>query len=393
VIETPLQQSGWERYMSQLSITTEPFALAGRPPAGATLLWEWKYTASGIAASGTLISSSKLDTSGHFLISDITGWRNGDPITALEPAGQAIPGNEGFPVDDLIGPGGSLTSNGFGYETASGNFANPFFADFVTPPTFQEVITQPAFSEVPIQYQAHRVPGVTIATAAPATQGDALSLVVIHAPRSGILSLQGASVQYIPPGKSSHTPVTFSFELKDQNGNSTPVVSVIAAGNGSHTLTGAASGYTDISLGKGNNTITLNGSKNVVALGSGTDTVHGGTGDTISIAGDTRLAIHGTNEMVFVGGGNVAIDDLSTGLKLSIGPTIGHAIISGFASDPNSVVDLTGGLGGFTDAAMVLSALKSDGRGGTLLSFGKGHFLDLIGVTPEQLHAANFQIN
>jgi hypothetical protein len=378
--------------MGQPSIMPEPFNLAGPLPPGAILLWEWKYSASGIAASGALTSSSKLDASGHFLISGITGLRNGDPITALEPAGQAIPGNEGFPVDDLIGPGGSLSGNGFGYETAAGNFANPFFADFLKPPTFREVVSQPAFSEVSIQFQAHIVPGVTIATAAPAVPGDALSLVVLHAPRSGVLSLHGTSVQYIPPSRNSHASVTFSFDLKDQNGNTTPVVSVIAAGNGSHTLTGSASGYTDISLGNGNNTITLSGSNNTVTLGSGSDTVHGGNGDTISITGNTRLAIHGTHEMVFVGDGNVAIDDFSTGLNLSIGPTIGHAIISGFASDPNSMVDLAGGLGGFTDAAMVVSALKSDGRGGTLLSFGNGHFLDFVGVTPEQLRATNFHI-
>ena len=170
--------------------------------------------------------------------------------------------------------------------------------------------------------------------------------------------MHGTSVQYIPPSRGSHIPVTFSFDLKDQNGNTTPVISVIAAGNGSHTLTGAASGYTDISLGKGNNTITLSGSKNAVTVGSGSDTVHGGNSDTISIVGDTRLTVHGTNEMVFVGGGDVAVNDLSIGLKLSIGPTIGHAVISGFASDPNSVVDLTGGLGGFTDPATVLSAFK-----------------------------------
>jgi hypothetical protein len=392
VTETPLQQSGQERMMSQPSITPEPFALAGPLPAGAILLWEWQYSASGIAASGSLTSSSSLGASGHFLISGITGFRNGDPIIALEPAGQAIPGNEGFPVDDLIGPGGSLTGNGFGYETATGNFANPFFADFLTPPTFREVVSQPAFSEVSIQFQAHMVPGVTIATAAPAAPGDTMSLDVIHAPRSGILSLIGTSVQYIPSSRNSHTPVTFSFDLRDQNGTMTPVVTVITAGNGSHTLTGAASGYTDISLGKGNNTITLSGSKNAVTLGSGADAVHGGNGDTISIAGDTRLAIHGTDEMVFVGGGNVAIDDFSTRLNLSIGPTIGHAIISGFASDPNSVVDLTAGVGGFTDTAMVLSALESDDRGGTLLSFGKGQFLDFVGITPAQLHATNFHI-
>jgi hypothetical protein len=79
--------------MGQPSIMPEPFNLAGPLPPGAILLWEWKYSASGIAASGALTSSSKLDASGHFLISGITGLRNGDPITALEPAGQAIPGN------------------------------------------------------------------------------------------------------------------------------------------------------------------------------------------------------------------------------------------------------------------------------------------------------------
>jgi hypothetical protein len=62
-------------------------------------------------------------------------------------------------------------------------------------------------------------------------------------------------------------------------------------------------------------------------------------------------------------------------LNLSIGPTIGRAVISGFALDANGVVDLTGGLGGFRDTTMVLFALKSDGRGGTLLSFGKVTFL------------------
>jgi hypothetical protein len=121
--------------------------------------------------------------------------------------------------------------------------------------------------------------------------------------------------------------------------------------------------------------------------------VHGGNGDTISISRDTRLAIHGTNEMVFVGGGDIAIDDFSVGLKLLIGPTIGHAIISGFASDPNGVIDLAGGVGGFTDAAMVLSALSNDGRGGTLLSLGKGQLLDFVGIPPGQFHATNFQID
>ena len=76
-------------------------------------------------------------------------------ITGLEPTGEAIPGNSGFPVDNLITAGGLLTSHGFGFATADGNYANPFYADFRTPPRFLEVFTQPAsmgFTEVPIQF-------------------------------------------------------------------------------------------------------------------------------------------------------------------------------------------------------------------------------------------------
>ena len=246
---------------------------------------------------------------------------------------------------------------------------------------------------MPIQFNAHIVPGITIATATPAIPGGTLSLDVIHTPRNGVLSLIGTTVQFLPFSKHSHSPVSFSFDLKDQNGNATPVVTVIYAGNGSHTLSGAATGYTDISVGHGDNTITLHGTKNAVTLGSGSDIVHGATGDTISLAGNTSLAIYGTSEMVFVGDGKTAIDDRSTGLQVSIGPTIGRAVIAGFASDPSGVVDLTGGIGGFTDTAMVLAALQSDGRGGTLLSFGQGHFLDFAGVAQNQLHAANFHID
>jgi hypothetical protein len=381
--------------MSQPWITLEPFTLAGPLPAQAPLLWEWRYTGDGILANGTLISTSRPDANGYYQISGITGSRNGESITGLEPTGDAIPGNEGYPVDNLISPGGSLTVNGFGYETADGNYANPYYANYLTPPIYQEMFTQPTssgFSEVPIAFQANRIPGVTIATVTPAFAGDALSLAVIQAPRSGTLSLYGLSVQYVPASKPPLRPVTFSFDVQDEHGSTTPVVTVIAAGDGSHKLSGAASGYTDISLGNGDNAIALSGSNNSVTVGSGADTVRGGYGDTINLDGNTKLAIYGTDEMVFVGDGNAAIDDRSTGLQLQIGPTTGHNVIVGFASDPSAVVDLTGGIGGFTDTATVLSALKSDGRGGTLLSFGNGHFLDFYGVMSSQLHAANFQV-
>ncbi|MFL5288977.1 MAG: hypothetical protein ACJ8AW_50495, partial [Rhodopila sp.] len=198
--------------------------------------------------------------------------------------------------------------------------------------------------------------------------------------------------QYLPAGRHPVTNVSFSFYLADQDGQTTPIVTVLAAGEGSHTLAGAATGYTDISLGKGENAIALSGSHNTVALQSGSDIVRGGTDDTIAINGNTSLAISGSNEMVFVSG-NASIADRSTGLQVEVGQTTGHVVISGFAADPTGVVDPTGGVGGFADVAAVLSALTSDDHGGTQLSLGTASALDFAGVTPSQLHAANFHIS
>jgi hypothetical protein len=96
--------------------------------------------------------------------------------------------------------------------------------------------------------------------------------------------------------------------------------------------------------------------------------------------------------MVFIGTGNATVTDFSTGLDLKIGPTAGADVLAHFASDPNGIVDLIGGIGGFQTAAAALTALKSDGHGGSLLSFGAGSSLDFSGVAASQLHASNFQI-
>jgi hypothetical protein len=132
-------------------------ALAAPLPGRASLLWDWTYTGAGIAASGTFTTDDAPDSGGYYHITGITGSRNGVAITDLEPAGEAIPGNAGFPLDNLVSAGGLLTSHGFGFATADGNYANPFYADFQTPPRFLEVFTQPAlmgFSELPIRFAA-----------------------------------------------------------------------------------------------------------------------------------------------------------------------------------------------------------------------------------------------
>jgi hypothetical protein len=132
-------------------------ALAAPLPGQASLLWNWSYTGAGIAASGTLTTNDIPDGAGYYHIMGITGSRNGVAIVSLEPAGKALPGNAGFPVDNLISASGRLTSHGAGFATADGNYVNPFYSDFSTPPHFLEVFTQPAsmgFSELPIEFAA-----------------------------------------------------------------------------------------------------------------------------------------------------------------------------------------------------------------------------------------------
>ena len=132
-------------------------------PAHASLLWSWSYTGAGIAAGGTLTTTDTADAQGFFQITGITGTRNGQTITGLQPAGTAIPGNDGFPVDNLIRASGpQLTGNGFGFAITDGTFANPFFADFILPAGTLEFFSAPPFtsaigtedSELPVTFTA-----------------------------------------------------------------------------------------------------------------------------------------------------------------------------------------------------------------------------------------------
>jgi hypothetical protein len=61
-------------------------------PANASILWDWNYSGSGITASGTFTTGDTPDANGAYLITDITGTRNSETITALQPPGTSIPG-------------------------------------------------------------------------------------------------------------------------------------------------------------------------------------------------------------------------------------------------------------------------------------------------------------
>jgi hypothetical protein len=137
-------------------------------PAAASTLWNWDYSAPGITASGTLTTVDNPNANGGYLITAITGARNSETITGLQPVGTSIPGNEPFVVDDLVflGPGPQLTGDGFGFSTAGGNFSNPFYADFLPVPGYLEFFSKPPFtfgspgpedSELPVQFSASPV--------------------------------------------------------------------------------------------------------------------------------------------------------------------------------------------------------------------------------------------
>ncbi len=117
-------------------------------PAHASLLWDWSYSGDGVTADGTFITGNTA-TAGYYQITGITGIRNGSPIIALEPAGDAIPQNTGYPVDNLITAAGLLTDNGFGYETANGDYANPYdydgFFEFFSDPG-NDTTSEPAIT-------------------------------------------------------------------------------------------------------------------------------------------------------------------------------------------------------------------------------------------------------
>lgn len=145
------------KFKFALATLASAAALVAATPAAAAL-WTWGYTGDSIQASGTFTTSDLADASGFYEITDITGTRNGVAITGLYPTGSAIPGNEPFELDNLvrIGADGQLTTHGFGFTTAAGDYSNPFYASFLDPKVYLEVFTTAAgdYFELPVSFTA-----------------------------------------------------------------------------------------------------------------------------------------------------------------------------------------------------------------------------------------------
>ncbi|MSQ69202.1 MAG: PEP-CTERM sorting domain-containing protein [Gammaproteobacteria bacterium] len=94
----------------------------------------------------------------------ITGTRNGEAITSLIATGESIPGNEPYASDNLLRPGSNsqITKYGFGFSTAGGSCANPYWADWLNPQSTVEVLTTAPYtgitSEVAVSFSAELIP-------------------------------------------------------------------------------------------------------------------------------------------------------------------------------------------------------------------------------------------
>jgi hypothetical protein len=102
------------------------------------LEWRWSYRGEGVAASGKFTTKDAPNADGFYEITGITGEANGVAITDLQPPQTSIPGNDGYPVDNLVRTEApQLTLHGFGYGLVDGTYANPFYgAHFAKPDTY-----------------------------------------------------------------------------------------------------------------------------------------------------------------------------------------------------------------------------------------------------------------
>ena len=185
----------------------------------------------------------------------------------------------------------------------------------------------------------------------------------------------------------------------------------VTTGNGSNVVSGNASidlislgsgndqvricgNLNAVNAGAGNNTVDLTGNFNLVKTGNGDDTITTiGRNDLVLLSGGTdTVSVSGTSNAVFLGTGNDTINDAGKNLNVFATTGVGNSIVTGVASDPSFVLDLVGGVGGYTSGAQAYAALVSDGNGGSLLSLGAGSSVDFAGVLSTQLSAKNFAV-
>jgi PEP-CTERM motif len=145
--------------MTRILIAAAILLMQGQS-AKASLLWNWSYSGPGVSASGTFTTNDAPDAAGFYQIDGITGTDNGATITGLQPTGTPISGNEPFAVDNLVSAvEPRLTTHGFGFSLANGDYANPFYNGS----NYYEYLSVPPYvkgagAERPVSFSAAIVP-------------------------------------------------------------------------------------------------------------------------------------------------------------------------------------------------------------------------------------------
>jgi hypothetical protein len=108
------------------------------------LEWRWSYQGEGVEASGSFTTKDAPNADGFYEITGIAGEANGVAIAGLQAPKTSIPGNDGYPVDNLVSAEGpQLTLHGFGYALADGTYANPFYGAHFVPPGVYAFFSDP----------------------------------------------------------------------------------------------------------------------------------------------------------------------------------------------------------------------------------------------------------
>ena len=164
-----------------------------------------------------------------------------------------------------------------------------------------------------------------------------------------------------------------------------------AAVTGASDTVTMASGAASVLVVTGSNDAISAASGDIVVLKSGTGDTITGTGFTVDASSGVGLKIMGTADTVYAGLNNSIADGGSSSL-IKINGNVGSLTISGFGADATGTIDLLNGVGGFSTPSQAFAALTSDGSGGSLLSLGSNGSIDLLGVAPSALSAANFKV-
>ncbi len=86
--------------LSAIAVVTTSGLVFGTMQSVSALTWKWNYYNNDIKAIGTFSTNNTPDDLGFYQILGISGTRNGEIITGLQPVGTPIPGNEPFNVDN-----------------------------------------------------------------------------------------------------------------------------------------------------------------------------------------------------------------------------------------------------------------------------------------------------